>query len=238
MRPRFILFGDSLTELSFSLGGWGAALADRYARKADVVLRGYSGYNTRWALFLLNKIFPPGSEDAPALVSIFFGANDAALPNGSHQRQYVPLSEYKENLLKIVLHVQSLSKNTRVVLITPPPIYEETLQVASWKFYGAKPEDASPRTNITTGLYAKACIEVAKKAEVPVVDLWSCMQKTSGWQTSYLSDGLHLTPEGNAVVFEKLLKVLGDEGLSFETMPWDFPEHGDVNADEPAKTRW
>lgn len=54
------------------------------------------------------------------------------------------------------------------------------------KFYGAKPEDASPRTNITTGLYAKACIEVAKKAEVPVVDLWSCMQKTSGWQTSYL----------------------------------------------------
>eukprot|EP00250_Pteridium_aquilinum_P006705 c16569_g1_i1 orf=285-1001(-) len=238
MRPRFLLFGDSITEWSFSPGGWGAALANQYARKADVVLRGYAGYNTRWALFLLSKIFPLKSEDAPVLVTIFFGANDAAIPGGSHDRMYVPLPEYKDNLLKIISHVQSLSKNTQVVLITPPPVDEEALQVAAWKFFGAKPEDASPRKNDFTGLYAKACIEVAKEAGVPVIDLWSSMQEKSGWQTSYLSDGLHLSSDGNAVVFEKLLKVLGEKGLSFEDMNWDFPEHGDVNAEDPAKTCW
>lgn len=33
MRPRLVLFGDSITELSFADGGWGAALADHFARK-------------------------------------------------------------------------------------------------------------------------------------------------------------------------------------------------------------
>jgi len=42
------------------------------------VLRGYSGYNTAWALHLLAKVFQEGMRP-PALVTIFFGANDAAL---------------------------------------------------------------------------------------------------------------------------------------------------------------
>jgi hypothetical protein len=33
MRPRLVLFGDSITEQSFASGGWGAALADRFARQ-------------------------------------------------------------------------------------------------------------------------------------------------------------------------------------------------------------
>jgi lysophospholipase L1-like esterase len=33
MRPRLVLFGDSITEQSFESGGWGAALADRFARQ-------------------------------------------------------------------------------------------------------------------------------------------------------------------------------------------------------------
>ena len=30
---RFVLFGDSITQQSFAQGGWGALLADAYARK-------------------------------------------------------------------------------------------------------------------------------------------------------------------------------------------------------------
>ncbi|XP_042033893.1 GDSL esterase/lipase At5g62930-like isoform X1 [Salvia splendens] len=58
MRPQIVLFGDSITQQSFRSGGWGASVADTYSRKVDVVLRGYGGYNTRWALFLLNHLFP------------------------------------------------------------------------------------------------------------------------------------------------------------------------------------
>jgi len=47
-----VLFGDSLTQMSWNpeLGGIGARVADLYARKLDVLNRGYSGYNTDWAL--------------------------------------------------------------------------------------------------------------------------------------------------------------------------------------------
>ena len=33
MRPQIVLFGDSITQQSFSSGGWGAALADTFSRK-------------------------------------------------------------------------------------------------------------------------------------------------------------------------------------------------------------
>jgi hypothetical protein len=34
------------------------ALMYSFRVQADVILRGYSGYNTSWALFVLDKIFP------------------------------------------------------------------------------------------------------------------------------------------------------------------------------------
>ena len=46
-----------------------------------MVLRGYSGYNTRWARLLLPKIFPTSPPVPAKLVTVFFGANDAALPD-------------------------------------------------------------------------------------------------------------------------------------------------------------
>lgn len=42
----------------------------------------------------------------PAAVTIFFGANDAALLEGTGKRQHVPLEEYRENLRKMVQHIK------------------------------------------------------------------------------------------------------------------------------------
>lgn len=42
----------------------------------------------------------------PSLVTIFFGANDAALPDRDSRRQHVPLSEYKENLQRMIVHLK------------------------------------------------------------------------------------------------------------------------------------
>ncbi|XP_048437186.1 GDSL esterase/lipase At5g62930-like [Pyrus x bretschneideri] len=125
MRPEIVLFGDSITEQSFQSGGWGAALADSYSRKADVKVRGYGGYNTRWALFLLQHLFPLDSDKPPAAATIFFGANDAAILGRTSERQHVPLEEYKEDLRKIVLHLKECSPTILIVLITPPPVDED-----------------------------------------------------------------------------------------------------------------
>lgn len=72
------------------------------------MFRGYRGYNTRWALKVLEKVFPVshgsdrGTETAPIALTIFFGANDACLPNRCYVFQHVPLHEYKDNLRSIV----------------------------------------------------------------------------------------------------------------------------------------
>nr|GLL31537.1 GDSL esterase/lipase At5g62930 [Ipomoea trifida] len=42
----------------------------------------------------------------PAVTTIFFGANDAALSGRTSERQHVPLEEYKENLRKMVQHLK------------------------------------------------------------------------------------------------------------------------------------
>ena len=86
---QFVTFGDSITQRGFS-PGWTGTLADTYQRRADIINRGYSGYNTRWALHLLPHIFPLPPTNAaaaaaapppPRLVTVWFGANDAALPD-------------------------------------------------------------------------------------------------------------------------------------------------------------
>ena len=55
--PRVLLFGDSLTQYAFGTdGGWAAMLAEKLQRKADVVNRGFSGYNSRWCRVILDQV--------------------------------------------------------------------------------------------------------------------------------------------------------------------------------------
>ena len=51
-----------------------------WPEQVDVIARGYSGYNTRWAAHILQSVFVK-EQAPPDLVTIFFGANDAALPD-------------------------------------------------------------------------------------------------------------------------------------------------------------
>ncbi|CAI5509960.1 unnamed protein product [Closterium sp. Naga37s-1] len=201
--------------------------------QVDVVLRGYSGYNTRWALFLLPKLFPKGdtSIPPPALVTVFFGANDAALPGRRSGKQHVPIPEFKENLRVIVTHLQSLGPNVHVVLITPPPVDE------AGRMEFAKCGEQCLK-NVVTGKYAAAVGEVAEACGgVPVIDLWTVLQQQPTWH-SLLSDGLHLAPGGNKVLFEQLSSLLQSSAdwtppLVQESMPWDFPEHINIDGENP-----
>lgn len=233
VRPQIVLFGDSITQQSFGEGGWGAALANAYSRQADVLVRGYGGYTTRWAFFLLHHIFPLDSPKPPLATTIFFGANDAALLGRTSERQHVPIEDYKENLRKFVLHLKDCSPTMQIVLITPPPVYEEGRLVYAKSLYGENATKLPERTNEATGQYAKACIEIAKEMGVWYINLWSKMQETVGWQKKFLSDGLHLTPEGNTVVYQEVIKVFNEAGLSADKMPLDFPHHSKIDDKNP-----
>lgn len=234
-RPQFILFGDSITQHSFDEGGWGARLASHYQRKADIVLRGYSGYNIAWAQHLVQKVFPQDAAIKPALVTVFFGANDAALADGVNRRQHVPLQKYRELLRDTVRHLASCGAAARVI-ITPPPV-DERARISDRKMkWGVNEYSEQPdRLNAVTGAYAAACRAVGTEEGVPVLDIWTEFQKNPEWRT-YLSDGLHLTPSGNAALFELLMALIEKQllQLRFDTLKFDFPLHDDIAAEDPA----
>ncbi|PRQ29095.1 putative SGNH hydrolase-type esterase domain-containing protein [Rosa chinensis] len=235
MRPQIYLFGDSITEESFGDGGWGASLAHQFSRTVDVVLRGYSGYNTRWAQKVLERVFP-GSQDgggeAPLAVTVFFGANDACLPDRCSGFQHVPVDEYKQNLRSIVSFLKKQWPTTHIILITPPPIDEDgRLQFP----YIENPLNQPERTNEAAGAFAEACVAVARESGLPVIDLWTKMQQFPDWQKAHLRDGLHLTLRGNRLVFEEVVAKLRDEGLSLESLPVDLPLIADIDPNDPLK---
>lgn len=139
---QFILFGDSITQQAFTEEGtpFGARLSDAYIRKLDIVNRGLSGYNTTQALEILPKVMPTPAQARVRLMWIFFGANDARLPNtpGGPQ-QHVPLEKYKDNLREIATHPCILAhEGIRLILVTPPPVDERMLEQADEEKYGQR----------------------------------------------------------------------------------------------------
>ncbi|KAI3856473.1 hypothetical protein MKW98_008925 [Papaver atlanticum] len=227
MRPKMILFGDSITEDSFGDGGWGASLAHHFSRSLDVILRGYSGYNTRWVLKVIEKVC---NGESPIAMTVFFGANDASLPDRTSAFQHVPLHEYKQNLQSIVSFIKKKWPTTLILLITPPPIDEDGRIRHP---FGDNPSGLPERTNEAAGAYAKACVEVADECGVIGVDLWTKMQQYPNWEKCCLSDGLHLTPTGNKIVYEEVIKKLTKEGVNVETLSADLPLLSQIDPCDP-----
>ena len=224
MRPQWVVFGDSITQKGFSPGGWVSRLCDAYQRRIDVVNRGYSGYNTKLAkLVFPHTVAPVGHIE---FLSIFFGANDAALPDRTSWKQHVPISEYKEILEEMIVRARGLNVE-HIVLMTPPPVSEPHRIQHALDTFGIKLE-ASERENMFTKEYVEACKCVGEKMGVPVLDLWSIfMEHGDDWATALLNDGLHLTAQGNELVYDSLQNLINKEfpGLAPEEKSFDVPDY-------------
>lgn len=255
-RERIVLFGDSLTQQSFAPNGWGAALADAYQRRGDVLNRGYSGYNTRWCLEMLKHgggiMQDAGPDDTTRLVTIFLGANDASLLE-ENPKQHVPIEEYKSNLRQIVAIARERAPSAKILMICPPPVCHS--QRLEWQKARFKDEATGrlERTNENSGLYATAAEAVASELSLPSLNLWKIMQEESSWP-EYLSDGLHFSERGNIFVgkklLEKILEVLpelavvpckytgqyGNSGSSCSGIVTDSPWWEDIDPECPEKS--
>jgi hypothetical protein len=118
----------------------------------------------------LIQFFPPAKSPAnvPLLVTIFFGANDAALPGRRSSRQHVPLATFKTHLRAIIGGVRE-SGVRHILLMTPPPIDERQRALAN-------PEDGGStlpeRTDAVAQQYAYAVREVCLQLHRCAGILW------------------------------------------------------------------
>ena len=244
LRASFVLFGDSITQQAFALAsGWALPIADAYATSVDVVNRGFSGYNTRWAAAVAKQLLTTRLFPQLELVTVFFGANDCVLPGlpGDWSRQHVPLDEYAANLRRIVVHVRALENcggaAPRVVLIAPPPVHEAAWHqrtVDRWAgVNGLLPADIPcNRTLAAARAYAAAAARVAADCGVPFIDLCADMLAQDNWH-AFLSDGLHLSATGAAFLAAKLQAVLDTEfdgALRVANFAPQLPPHTELTA--------
>ncbi|KAG8445621.1 hypothetical protein GDO86_010413 [Hymenochirus boettgeri] len=226
--PRVVLFGDSITQFAFEANGWGSGLANKLVRKCDVLNRGLSGYNSRWAKLLLPRLIAKTNQsDCIVAITIFFGANDSSILEENPQ-QHVPLEEYMENLRSMILYLKSVQiASDKVILITPPPLHEP-----SWEKQCCLKGSKLNRSNVAAGLYAKACVQVGYQFGIDVVDLWSEMQSSGQDFKVYLSDGLHLSAEGNSFLESRLWTILERKlsGLPFKLPYWNVVDNANPEA--------
>jgi lysophospholipase L1-like esterase len=195
--------------------GFSASLQNAYVRKLDIVTRGYSGYNTKWVNQIIDDILDEYNN--VEISTLFLGANDACVAGIQH----VPLEDYKNNLRTMSLKVM---KKSKLVLISPPPLDE--IKWPDRKFQ-------------ITMQYRNAVIDLGKELHVPVLDLYSLflgdkLLLNDHVLSKCLNDGLHLSKEGNQLVFQGLLKVIVNNWpeLNPDSMPAVTPLWRDIVNDD------
>ncbi|CRG91873.1 GDSL esterase/lipase At5g62930 [Talaromyces islandicus] len=219
---QFILLGDSITQnASNQEDGFGfvPALAHDYARRLDVINRGFSGYTTANIRLIYPQFFPPPHVARVRFLLLFVGANDSVVDRTS--RHHVSIDDYKANLEHIVNHPVTRLQNPKIILVTPPPIceYQQT-QVDKEKGFSFL-----RRRSENTKKYAEACLDVASRMNLVGVDIWSAFMREAGWEEGQtlegsleapkneilqrlLYDGLHLTANGYRLLYKEVTDAI------------------------------
>jgi lysophospholipase L1-like esterase len=175
-----------------------------------------SGYNTRWFLRYADD---DGVWEEPGnvvLVTVFFGANDAALADRDPAK-HVPVPEYKDNLRALIKKARVAYPDAGILALSPPPVHEQQRLDFQKQRYGDRATGVPERTREHTQQYASACVDVAREMNVPCVDLFTAMVEKGGVGDDdhdgegygrYLSDGLHFNQAGHRFVFEELVGAI------------------------------
>lgn len=247
----FYLYGDSITQRGYEQDldfGWVSALSNAYIRKLNVVNAGLSGYNTKMALHTLPQILPTPEQTKIRFLTIFFGANDARFPDTPQAEQHVPIDQYRENLKKMIQHPLVQAHNPKIILVTPPPVDEALCEKLELEVWGI---DVVRRTAEVVSQYAQVVRDVGSEMDVAVLDIWSAFMEKVGWKfgqpligakgvsqieglelPTLLIDGLHLTGEGNRIVYQELIKLIREKWpeQTPEVLTFDLPYWGDEAA--------
>jgi len=231
---KFVLFGDSITELGYSYDekGWVMLLSDKYIRKVDVVNRGFSGYNTVHALELFPRIFNKENCKDTLLMTIFFGANDC----GINVLQSIPGEEYVANMRKLInLSLETFPENCPIIVITPPPCLAKMFNESR----GIHKHE-NKRTEEFRNLCLSTIQEFSNTSRVYGVDIWEDIfgekwdadsEEFNEILKNYVADGLHLNKNGNEILFNKLVKLIEEKfpHLNSETMKMNGPYWRDID---------
>lgn len=175
------------------------------------------GYNSEHARVLFPKLFNKENTENTLLMTIFFGANDAA----TSAEQALPVEKYTANIKCLVEQALAiLPKDTPIIVITPPP--------CNGKMF-VNVDGLYNHDEKITETYRNACIKMVHEnfekndttnKRVFLLDIWPNILGVpdNTWVTgspefvekfnACTSDGLHLNDKGNNYLVEGFMEVL------------------------------
>lgn len=170
-----ILIGDSLTSNGGKLenSGWSLLLAEKHFRKRDILNRGFPDYNTRLIREVLSEII--STTHKPILYIVFLGTLDCSLSSN------ITLNEYSKNLNYIVSRL-----DTKIVLVTPPPLSSNIHSIA------------------TIDLYRNETLNVALEYKTKILDTWEFVANED------LIDYKSFSTKGNIKFFNKINAIIDE----------------------------
>ena len=230
---------------------------------------GDSGYNSRWARIICKECINSQLSPQLDLVVIFFGANDAVLPNlvDNFSRQHVPsfvsflfffrsfiiafchifsllklilaVEEYEMNLKMMVAIIRSLTNRDgsapRIFIVGPPPVDDARWHrelVTKWSANVPVEQIPCNRSLANAQRYNEAARAAAAVANAPFIDLCGAVLASGDDWRQHLSDGLHLSASGNALLYAllrvELDRVPRDAFLPSAMVP-QFPHHATID---------
>lgn len=234
---KFLMFGDSITEFAFKTGIneesnkfiLGSTLTNIYTRKLEIIQRGFSGYNSRWALKILPSILE--SESNIILGYIFFGSNDAVLEG----IQKVSLSEFKQNIIEMINIFRV--KNIKPIIVGPG-LHDQD----KWASTGREDDiTCIIRSNENNKLYSDTLLEISQITNTPFVNLFDAFTREGGedWR-DLLCDGLHYSSKGYKVFFNELMETINKHypECSPENIPYKLPNWRLLDAEGSMLELW
>ena len=184
-KPVVVCFGDSITKR-----GYPRVLGPLLG--VETINSGVSGHNSRQGLKRIRKDVLAHNPD---FVVIFFGTNDIRVDS---EKAHVQLSDYKKNLESII--EQCLAIQAQPILCTPPPIREETY----FKRHELEDYEQAGGLQELLDTYSEAVREIASTQQLPLVDLKNNLAEST-WMHP---DGVHPSPDGNAIIAKYIAQSL------------------------------
>jgi lysophospholipase L1-like esterase len=173
--------GDSITELS----GYPTELQAMLGKDYSVGNFGVSGstvsINSKKP-YVEQSAFQEAKDFQPSVVVIMLGTNDA--------HTYQSTSDFGTDYMNLINEYQSLARQPEILLVKPPPIYANELELSDTKFQ----EDIIPVID-----------QIADELNLPVVNVNLALGNHPEY---FIDDGVHPNPEGAFAIANEIWEAL------------------------------
>ncbi len=190
---RVACVGDSITESSGYPAKLQAILGSNYT-VANFGISGSAVTQTAPKPYVNQPAFWNALSFQPDIVVIMLGTNDANVNNTQN------LSGFQRDYASIVSHFQELPGNQQVIIVDPPPILNNTLNLSADNLV----QDVIPQIN-----------QVADNLNLTTVNVYDAMAN----HTNLIGDGVHPNMEGGQIIADQISQAIDNTDWQNNFMP-------------------